>query len=48
MGDIAIRVDNLSKQYRIGGRQEGYRTFRETLVMYRNSKRPFLPRAAIR
>jgi len=30
--DIVIRVENLSKQYRIGGAREGYKTFRETLV----------------
>jgi len=29
--DVVIRVENLSKQYRIGAR-EGYKTFRETLV----------------
>jgi len=29
--DVVIKVDNLSKQYRIGAR-EGYKTFRETLV----------------
>ena len=32
MSDIAIRVDNLSKQYRIGAQQAAYRTIRETLV----------------
>ncbi|CAG1012624.1 partial Teichoic acids export ATP-binding protein TagH, partial [Anaerolineales bacterium] len=32
MNDIAIRVENLSKQYRIGGRQAGQRTFREALL----------------
>jgi len=32
MSDIAIRVENLGKQYRIGGRQAGYRTFREALL----------------
>jgi len=31
MSEIVIKVENLSKQYRIGAR-EGYRTFRETLV----------------
>ncbi|MBW1696349.1 MAG: ATP-binding cassette domain-containing protein [Deltaproteobacteria bacterium] len=31
MSDTVIKVDHLSKQYRIGAR-EGYRTFRETLV----------------
>lgn len=31
MSDTVIKVDNLSKQYRIGAR-EGYKTFRETLV----------------
>jgi lipopolysaccharide transport system ATP-binding protein len=32
MSDIAVRVDGLSKQYRIGGKQEGYRTLRETIT----------------
>jgi len=32
MSDIAIRVDSLGKQYRIGGKQEGYRTLRDTLT----------------
>jgi lipopolysaccharide transport system ATP-binding protein len=32
MSDIAIRVDGLSKQYRIGGKQERYRTLRDTLT----------------
>jgi lipopolysaccharide transport system ATP-binding protein len=31
MNEMVIKVENLSKQYRIGAR-EGYRTFRETLV----------------
>ena len=31
MNDIAIRIDKLSKQYRIGGKQEGYKTLRDTL-----------------
>jgi lipopolysaccharide transport system ATP-binding protein len=31
MSEIVIKVENLSKQYRIGAR-EGYKTFRETLV----------------
>ena len=31
MSDIVIKVENLSKQYRIGSR-EGYKTFRETLI----------------
>ena len=31
MSDVVIKVENLSKQYRIGSKQ-GYRTFRETLV----------------
>ena len=38
--DVVIRVENLSKQYRIGGAKEGYRTFRETLVDA--AKAPFL------
>jgi hypothetical protein len=32
MSDIAIRVENLSKQYRIGVRQAAYRTLREALT----------------
>jgi lipopolysaccharide transport system ATP-binding protein len=32
MSDIAIRADGLSKKYRIGGRQEGYKTLRDTLT----------------
>ena len=31
MSEPAIRVDNLSKRYRIGAREEGNRTFREAL-----------------
>ncbi len=31
MNETVIKVDHLSKQYRIGAR-EGYKTFRETLV----------------
>jgi lipopolysaccharide transport system ATP-binding protein len=32
MSDIAIRAMNLGKQYRIGGKQAGYRTFREAVL----------------
>ena len=32
MTEIAIRAENLSKQYRIGGKPQGYRTMRETLA----------------
>lgn len=32
MSDIAIRVEHLSKQYRLGGRLAGYRTFREAML----------------
>lgn len=32
MSDIAIRVENLSKQYRIGGPQVPYKTIRESLT----------------
>jgi lipopolysaccharide transport system ATP-binding protein len=39
MNDIAIRVDGLSKQYRIGAAPEKYRTLRDTLV--RALKAPF-------
>src|SRR3954454_8314796 len=31
MSDVAIRVDHLSKQYRIGGKQEQYKTLRDTI-----------------
>jgi lipopolysaccharide transport system ATP-binding protein len=39
MSDIVIKVENLSKQYRIGAREAGYRTFREILVD--SAKAPF-------
>ena len=32
MNDLAIRVDHLSKRYRIGGQRAHYRTLRESLV----------------
>jgi len=32
MSDTVIKVENLSKQYRIGKRQQGYKTFREAIV----------------
>ena len=32
MGEIAVRVDGLSKQYKIGGRQSTYGTLRDELV----------------
>ena len=32
MSDVAIRVDNLSKQYRIGGPQARYKTIRQSLT----------------
>jgi hypothetical protein len=32
MNDIAFRVENLSKQYRIGGPQARYKTSRESLT----------------
>jgi len=32
MSDIAIRVEDLSKQYRIGGPQARYKTIRESLT----------------
>lgn len=31
MSDVAIRVENLGKMYRIGGKQEAYSTLRDTL-----------------
>lgn len=39
MSDNVIKVENLSKQYRIGAK-EGYKTFRETLID--SAKAPFL------
>ena len=38
MSDTVVKVENLSKQYRIGA-HEGYKTFRETLVVA--AKAPF-------
>lgn len=32
MNDVAIRVENLSKLYRIGGPQEQYKTLRESIM----------------
>ena len=32
MSDIVIRIENLSKQYHIGGPQAPYKTLRETLT----------------
>jgi lipopolysaccharide transport system ATP-binding protein len=32
MSDVAIRIEGLSKQYRIGKKQQGYSTLREVLV----------------
>jgi hypothetical protein len=32
MSDIAIRVENLSKLYEIGAKQERYKTLRDTIV----------------
>ena len=32
MNDVVIRTEGLSKQYYIGGKQETYRTLRDTLA----------------
>jgi len=32
VGDVAVHIENLSKQYRIGGPQARYKTMRETLI----------------
>jgi hypothetical protein len=32
MGDLVIRAQGVGKQFRIGARQQGYRTLRDTLV----------------
>ena len=32
MSNLAIQVDGLGKEYRIGGKQERYRTFRDSLT----------------
>jgi lipopolysaccharide transport system ATP-binding protein len=32
MSDVVIKTDGLSKLYRVGGKQEGYRTLRDTLT----------------
>lgn len=39
MSETVIKVENLSKQYRIGTRQQGYKTFREAIVD--TAKAPF-------
>lgn len=39
MRDVAIRVEGLGKQYRIGRRQSGYKTIREQLIDW--TKSPF-------
>jgi lipopolysaccharide transport system ATP-binding protein len=38
MSDIAIRVENLGKMFRIGSRQQGYKTFRDSIAGF--FKRP--------
>ena len=30
--DVVISVQNLSKRYRIGAKEEGYKTFREAII----------------
>ncbi|OGN75966.1 MAG: hypothetical protein A2X25_02155 [Chloroflexi bacterium GWB2_49_20] len=37
MSEIAIRVEHLGKQYRLGAQQAGYKTFRESLVNTANA-----------
>jgi lipopolysaccharide transport system ATP-binding protein len=37
MSEIAIRVEHLGKQYKLGGKQASYSTFRETLVHAANA-----------
>ncbi len=32
MSDTIIKVENLSKRYRIGAREQGYKTFREAII----------------
>ena len=44
MSDVVIKVENLSKQYRIGSK-EAYKTFRETLID--SAKAPFLRLAGV-
>jgi lipopolysaccharide transport system ATP-binding protein len=36
MNDIAIRVEHISKQYRIGGKKASYKTLREALIQKTN------------
>ena len=44
MNDIAIKVENLSKLYRIGARQERYKTLRDTIVStFKNSVKYIAP-----
>jgi hypothetical protein len=41
MSDVAIKVEGLSKLYRIGSSQNGYRTLRDTIMSaFKKSKEP--------
>jgi lipopolysaccharide transport system ATP-binding protein len=46
MSDIAIRVENLSKLYRIGARENGQKTFREALTALATLPLEYLRRMA--
>lgn len=46
MSDIAIRVENLGKRYRIGAQQARYQTLRDSLVSGLKRLRPGTPRPA--
>src|SRR4030042_5317503 len=48
MSDLAIRVQNLSKQYRIGEAQLQYKTLRETLVLTAKRLVPSNPKGSTR
>ncbi len=52
MSDIAIRVQNLGKQYRIGMAKRGYQTLRETISQaflspYRHLRKSYRPKSQI-
>jgi lipopolysaccharide transport system ATP-binding protein len=41
MTDIAVRIEGLGKQYRIGARRRGYRTLRESIMNVLHARSPF-------
>ena len=47
MNDIAIRVENLSKLYRIGAKQERYKTLRDNIQTFQRSNVPTFQRSNV-